>query len=180
MDRRPDGIIIEGLKFEDRFKEPADKSSITFHILEFTCTSEAYIDEATANKHKQHEEIVAHLRSNGWNVKLHVIVMGVRGWMPTATWDSLETLDVKGKRRQNLYLHLSRTIIRRSVEIVWLRPHLEKAARCPGKYYIGKTGITSGRAVYHTACKIRRAIGKEAKLMTSQQRKKRKKHSEDV
>ena len=81
------------------------------HLIEFTFTSEQAVPRAYARKTKQYKEIIETLTKNGWRVELHVLIMGVRGWMPQHTWDALGRLGVTKSRRQALYEGLSRRAV---------------------------------------------------------------------
>ena len=181
LNKRPDGIIIEGLTFENRYKIPTlkERKKLIIHILEYTCTSEAYLDQAAANKREQHKEIVQHLRNQGFIVQLHVLIMGVRGWMPEQTWSALETLGVAPMRRKKLYTKLSRLNTRRSVEIIWTRAALEQKMKrrtndLTRRHMPWASTTTIGRQDHAKAKKILRTLRRqEQKLGNSTQRKKK-------
>ena len=180
--KRPDAIILENWTLEDcKFEEPSakQKAKIIVHLIEYTCTSEAYLDQAAINKHTQHEEIVTALSNKGWKVKLHIIIMGVRGWMPTNTWNELDILGIPPRRRAKLELHLSRLNIRRGVEIIWTRAKLETL--------MNKTPDTRqhlddriphmavGRQEFAKARRINRYLREQVCTLESTQRKKKRK-----
>ena len=187
LNKRPDGIIIEGLTFENRYKIPTlkERKKLIIHILEYTCTSEAYLDQAAANKREQHKEIVQHLRNQGFIVQLHVLIMGVRGWMPELTWTALETLGVAPMRRKKLYTKLSRLNIRRSVEIIWTRAALEQKMKRrtndPTRRHMPWASTTTiGRQDHAKAKKILRTLRRqEQKLGSSTQRRKKRRKKDN-
>ena len=109
--RRPDGIVIEYLHWRDRHRGPMHKDTVRVHLIEFTFTSEVSVAAAYAAKLAQYKEIIDALKQNGWRVQLHVLPMGVRGWMPEHTWDALGRLGVSRSRRQDLYERLSRLAV---------------------------------------------------------------------
>jgi len=123
--RRPDGIVIEYLHWRERHRGPMHKDTVRIHLIEFTFTSEVSVAAAYAAKLAQYKEIIDTLTQNGWRVQLHILPMGVRGWMPEHTWDALGRLGVSRSRRQDLYERLSRLAVNSLTSINNTRRMLE-------------------------------------------------------
>jgi hypothetical protein len=131
---RPDAIIIQGCRWRDRNRTPskAARDWITFHLFEFTRTSEAYFQESRTKKKEQHQKLVNLLRARGFKVQLHVLQMGCRGHMPTSTLKTLHVLPNKDKklnktRVSRMYKILAIIVtITKAYGMVRLRRQLEK------------------------------------------------------
>jgi hypothetical protein len=123
--RRPDGIIIKNLRWQDRQKGPSNKRAITVHLVEFTFTSEQSMVKAQLAKLRQYKEITEALEKNGWKVLLHTLVMGVRGWMPQHTWEELGRLGISKAKRKELYNKLSRLAVNSLISCVNTRRKME-------------------------------------------------------
>ena len=130
---RPDGLIIEGLTWNNRKIRPSRAqfaNHITVHIFEFTRTSEAYYAESREKKKLQHKELTDALSKKGIKWKLHILQMGCRGFMPQETKRILKSLGNKKKIGSNefeaLYSKLSKIAISRAYSMVRLRSKLER------------------------------------------------------
>ena len=94
-------------------------------MLEFTFTSEQSVAKAYAAKLRQYKEVMEALKAEGWKVELHVIIMGVRGWMPEHTWEALGQLGMSKSARQKLYEKLSELAVTSLIACVNTRRRLE-------------------------------------------------------
>ena len=105
---RPDGIIIEGVKWADRRKmpSPSQKSRVIFHLFEFTRTSEAYFPQSRQKKIDQHKEICEALTARGWRWQLHILQMGCRGFMPVETKATLMSLGASRRLNSTKFAQL--------------------------------------------------------------------------
>jgi hypothetical protein len=55
--KRPDGIVIQNLKWAERHIGPRDRNSVVIHLIEFTFTSEQSMVRAQLAKLRQYAEI---------------------------------------------------------------------------------------------------------------------------
>ena len=70
-------------------------------------------------KEKQYKEITEKLERNGFKWKLHIIVMGVRGWMPNHTWEAMSGAGLANKTRKILEQKLSELAVVQ-LHAIWL------------------------------------------------------------
>ena len=134
--------------------------------LEFTFTSEVSIVKAHRAKEKQYQEIIQALEEQGWKVELHIIIMGVKGWMPTHTWEALGKLGITKFRRQQLYKELSRLAVNSLISCINTRRKLESRGAREGT---NKT--ESGFVRFNTDRAKEKKEKRQTKYTTSNQKK---------
>ena len=133
--RRPDGLLIEGHTIDGR---RADTPNKTAHYFDVTVTSENSVFEAITKKLEQYREPIAIAERNGYKAILHVIPIGVRGFIPHHTHRALNDLGLRPAEIHQFETDVGRITKEASVGLVWSRRRTEmnltNAATTSGAY----------------------------------------------
>ena len=130
--RRPDGVWVQGLKWQDRNRldfSPEEKAKMTVHFLEITVTSENYIRQANRAKKRQYDELIQACKDAGVKCQLHVIPVGGRGWPTWLAMDSFEALGIRPGARRQLTGRTSRESRKFALMIAHARRRIEQEPR---------------------------------------------------
>ena len=118
--RRPDGMIIGKSK-----KAKTNEYEETADFFDVTVVGEWRVAEAIRNKKKQYENLLKLAEDLGFKAKLHVIPVGVRGFMPVHTKRALKDLGVRLKDRKVFETKAGRIAKQSGVGIAWARRRSE-------------------------------------------------------
>ena len=116
--RRPDALLIVNRPMGGRRAVTGNQHA---HFIDVTYTSEASVLNAIQNKFAQYKELIDLVTRLGIKWTLHVIPLGVRGFIPHHTTKALTEIGMRSKERAVFKLAVSRMAKESAVGIVWSR-----------------------------------------------------------
>jgi ribonuclease HI len=124
--RRPDGVSIADLEETKHTGRPAGTPK---HIdfFDVTVTSEKSVRQAIRRKRRQYVDLIAQAEALGYTATLHVLPIGVRGFIPHYTSAGLQELGIRSTDRKTLETAISRITRQACVGLLWTRRRTEMA-----------------------------------------------------
>lgn len=101
------------------------RSGCTIHIIEVTYGSHTRYIDKIVEKTGQHDRLMDALRSEGWKVQYHIVVLGVAGTIFNNTVKILDDLQIPPAPRQTTLHALNRLAVQKIHEILVCRRRLE-------------------------------------------------------
>jgi hypothetical protein len=132
---RPDILRITGLPAQATHEEIAaallHKSRHKIQVIELGYCSDFNWKQKLEEKKAQHQELIAALREDGWEVEEHYIVLGTKGTIYKDTLATLQQLGLAHKRALALMATLNIHAVTWLATIVTTRRREEQAAASP-------------------------------------------------
>jgi hypothetical protein len=120
------------------------------HFVDVTVTSESNVAEAIKRKKAQYEGLLAYCKSRNIKAHLHVIPVGLRGFIPHHTTKALTDLGLNGKARLEWERKVGRLLKESCVGLLWSRRAAEMA--------LGNAHLVSGFYRYQEFRKIKKNL----------------------
>jgi ribonuclease HI len=139
---RPDILFMQGAPdaYAKRTEALTDKSGITIHLIELGYGADTRYLEKRAEKQLQHRALETALRSEGWTVIVHTIIIGTGGTLFEDLQQFLrDTLKLKNCAQEKIGRKIIRLTADRALQIVKTRRWLERTGPT-GKISTGTAG----------------------------------------
>ena len=74
---------------------------LKMQIIEVGYANDWTWKKTMTSKQQGYQELLEHIRAQGWKAELKCLILGARGCVYQHTWDILKWIGIKGKEEQN-------------------------------------------------------------------------------